>query len=45
MLNLLEELGMTVSELVGAALVFSGFAGVVVALSKFGSYFMQLLVG
>lgn len=43
--NLFEEMGLTLGEILGAALVFVGFTGGMALLSKYGFYFIQLLVG
>lgn len=45
MFSIFEELGITLSEVVGAGLVFAGFTGAMILLSKYGFYFVQLLVG
>lgn len=45
MFEILEEMGVTLGEVIGAALVFVGFAGGMALLSKYGYYFVQMLVG
>lgn len=45
MKDILEEMGLTLSEVIGAAMVFVGFAGATALLAKYGYYFVQALVG
>ena len=45
MFDLFEEMGITIGEIIGAALVFAGFAGGLVLLSKYGFDFIGILVG
>lgn len=45
MFEIIEELGLTVSEIIGAGLVFAGFTGAMILLSKYGYLFVQILVG
>ncbi len=45
MFEIFEEMGVTVSEIIRAALVFAGFAGAMLLLSRYGFDFMEILVG
>lgn len=45
MFEILEEMGLTLSEVIGAAMVFAGFAGGMALLSHYGFQFVQILVG
>lgn len=45
MFEILEEIGLTLSEVIGAALVIAGFSGAMIILSRYGFYFVQMLAG
>lgn len=45
MFEIIEEMGLTLSEVIGAGLVFAGFAGAMTILSKYGFYFIEILAG
>ena len=45
MFEIIEEMGLTLGEIIGAALVFAGFTGGMLLLREYGAEFMQILVG
>lgn len=45
MFEIFDEIGITLSEIIGAALVLAGFSGAMVLFSKYGYYFVQMLAG
>lgn len=45
MFEIIEEMGLTLGEIIGAALVFVGFAGGMAFLSRYGIQFIQILAG
>lgn len=45
MIEIFEEMGITLGEVIGAGLVFAGFAGAMALLSKYGYDFVQILAG
>ena len=45
MFEIIEELGLTIEEVIGSAFVFVGFAGGMAFLSRYGFQFIQILVG
>lgn len=45
MFEIIEEMGLTLGEIIGGALVLIGFAGGMAFLSSYGFEFIQILAG